>query len=97
MRVLFVLPFLMIAAPAIAMPDDAQCAATFTMLSQSARALGLPSGAFESAAAQAGRRANAGDVAEARALTLPELEWRVVNCHARYDRGRDATRIAVAN
>jgi hypothetical protein len=101
MRILFVLPVLMLTSPALAAPvlsapDDAECAATFTLLAQNARAQGLPSGEFERIASIAGRRApdySAG-LDEARDLSLTDLQARVVNCHARYDRMKADTRIA---
>lgn len=96
MRILLTLPLLLLTAPALAAPDDASCAATFTMLAQNARAQGLPSGAFERIASIAGRRAPdyAARLDEARALPLSDLQARVVNCHARYDHMRADTRLA---
>jgi hypothetical protein len=99
MRVVFVLPFLMLAAPAFAAPNDAQCAATFTALSASARSHGMPSGEFDRMAAIAARHAGSdfAGTEDVRDLSLPELQGRVVNCHARYDRSGADTRIAAAN
>ena len=99
MRVLFVLPFLMVAAPAVAAPSDAQCAATFTALSMSARSHGLSTGEFDRMAGIAAHHAGS-DFAGAqqmRDLSLPDLEAQVVNCHARYDRSGADTRIAAAD
>ena len=96
MRSFFVLPFLMLAGPALAQqPSDAVCAATFSALSASARAEGLPSAEFDRMADIAAR--HAGGVTEmdaVRDLTLTDLQGRVVNCHARYDRSRADTRMA---
>lgn len=96
MRILMVLPFLILTAPALAAPDDAQCAATFSALSASARAHGMSSEAFDRMAGVAGRHAGdfSGQVRQVRDLTLTDLSARVVNCHARYDRMRGDTRIA---
>ena len=97
MRVLFILPFLLLTAPAMAAaPDDASCAATFTLLAQDARAQGLPSGEFERVASIAGRRAPdfSARLDGARELSLTDLQAQVVNCHARYDRMKIDTRVA---
>lgn len=96
MRVLLVLPFLMAAAPALAapMPSDAQCAATFSALSASARANGISSVDFDRMAGIAGQRAGAVQAEDVRDLPLTDLNSRVVNCHARYDRMRADTRVA---
>ena len=97
MRILFAVPFLMLAAPALAMPDDAQCAATFSALSASARAHGLPSSDFDRMAGIARVRAGMAQAEDVRELSLTDLSGRVVNCHARYDRSGADTRIAAAN
>ena len=89
MRVLLALPFLMIvAAPALAAPEDASCAATFSALSASARAHGVPSNDFDRMAGIAGRRAGVVQAGDIREVSLTDLSGRVVNCHARYDRMR---------
>ena len=67
---------------------DTNCAATFTALSASARSHGLPSQEFDRMAAVAAR--HGGSISqvsqtEARAMSLPDLQAQVVNCHARYD------------
>ncbi len=70
---------------------DTSCASTFTMLSASARSLGIPSQNFDRMAAIAARHGglvNRTSQEEARNMTLVELEARVVNCHARYE-GKD--------
>ena len=94
MRVLLVVPFLMVAGPALAVPDDAQCAATFSALSASARAHGIASSDFDRMAGIAGQRAGAVQTENVRDLSLTDLSSRLVNCHARYDRMRADTRVA---
>lgn len=67
---------------------DTSCAATFTTLSQSARSHGLPSAEFDRMAAVAARHGGAVTFAgqsEVRDMSLPELQAKVVNCHARYE------------
>ncbi len=67
---------------------DMSCAATFSALSQSARSQGLPSGEFDRMAAIAARHGGAvtsANQSRVHAMSLPELQAKVVNCHARYD------------
>jgi|GEM_PF-2314452 len=75
---------------------DMSCAATFSTLSQSARSQGLPSGEFDRMAAIAAEHGGAVTFAgrsQVRAMSLPQLQAQVVNCHARYD-GKGGLRIA---
>lgn len=70
---------------------DTRCASTFTMLSASARSLGIPSQNFDrmaAIAAQHGGLVNRTAQEDARNMNLVDLEARVVSCHARYD-GKD--------
>ncbi len=97
MRALLILPFLVLAEPCVAAPQDATCAATFSALSASARAHGMASGEFDRMAAIAARHAGAAQGEGLRNESLTELSGRVVNCHARYDRSGADTRIAAAN
>jgi hypothetical protein len=75
---------------------DMSCAATFSALSQSARSQGLPSGEFDrmaSVAAAHGGEVTLAGRSQVRAMSLPQLQAQVVNCHARYD-GKGGLRMA---
>jgi hypothetical protein len=75
---------------------DASCAATFTALSQSARAQGLPSQEFNRMAAIAVRHGGSAAASDVAGLSLTELQARVVNCQARYDgKGGDMRMAAI--
>jgi hypothetical protein len=92
--------FVMGTIAAQATEADTSCAATFTALSQSARNHGLPSAEFDNMAAIAARHGGAitsAGQSEVRDMSLPELQAKVVNCHARYeDKGGDM-RVASSN
>jgi hypothetical protein len=100
MRGFLMLPFMLLTAPALAQTafpvNDAQCAATFSALSASARSHAMPSAEFDRMTAIAARRAGSdfAGAQEVRQMSLPDLENRVVNCHARYDRVLDDARLA---
>ena len=99
MRVLILVPvLLLLAVPSLAnaAPSDARCAATFSWLSQNARAAGVSSGSFDrmAAIAKSRQRASAASVSSDQGLT--DLTSDVVACHARYD-GKSDTRMASAD
>ena len=76
---------------------DTSCAATFSMLSASARSHNLPALEFDRMAEIAMRHGGAVTPAsqmQASDLSLPELQARVVNCHARYDGNGSDLRVA---
>jgi hypothetical protein len=67
---------------------DTSCAATFSMLSASARSHSLPTQDFDRMAGIAMRHGGTITPAsqmQASDLSLPELQAQVVNCHARYE------------
>ena len=101
MRVLLLVPVLLIlAVPSLAhaAPADARCAATFSWLSQNARAAGVSSGAFDRMAAIAKSRQGASEVTVSSDQGLTELTGDVVACHARYEgKTKSDTRVASAD
>lgn len=87
MRVLIVVPvLLLLVVPSLAKaaPADARCAATFSWLSQNARAAGVSPGAFDRMAAIARSRQGASEASVSPDQGLTDLTSDVVACHARY-------------
>lgn len=101
MRVLLLVPvLLLLAVPSLAnaAPADARCAATFSWLSQNARAAGVSAGSFDRMAAIAKSRQGASEASVPSDQGLTELTGDVVACHARYDgKAKSDTRVASAD
>lgn len=86
----FLVPVLLLATGTLAVAGSAddRCAATFSMLSDSAHRQGIDSAAFDRMARTA--RAHNGKTSPvlqdaARALSLTDLAGQVVSCHVRYE------------
>ncbi len=98
MRVLLFVPVLLLAVPSLAnaAPADARCAATFSWLSQNARAAGVSSGSFDRMAAIARSHQGATQTSVPADQGLTDLTGNVVACHTRYE-GKGDTRVASAD